>query len=251
MSLRATECIECIESPHAPVWALRRWSYVIIAVMSVQYRAPVAITLVIVAAVTLGVAAQRSPSAARDSFDERYRRGQQANAGIKTLTAEFTEVTTSSLLTRPLVSRGTIAVERPSRIVLRYRDPERRVVLIDGNQMTMTWPSRNIRQVSDIRRSQERVQRYFVNGSADELRREFDIELSAVSERPGTDEVRLRPRRRQIRETLSRLDLWVDPSTSLLAAMRMVFANGDTKTMTLANVATNPILGSDAFSVAD
>jgi outer membrane lipoprotein-sorting protein len=219
--------------------------------MNVQYRAPVAIALMIVAAVTLGIAAQTSPAAARDSFDERYRRGQQANADIKTLTAEFTEVTTSSLLTRPLVSRGTIAVQRPSRVILRYTDPERRIVLIDGNRMTMTWPSRNLRQVSDIRRTQERVQRYFVNGSAAELRREFDVELAATSERPGTDEVTLRPRRRQIAETLSRLDLWVDPSTSLLTAMRMAFVNGDTKTMTLANVATNPVLEPGAFSVGD
>ena len=34
-------------------------------------------------------------------------RGQQANAAMKTLTARFTETTTSSLLTRPLVARGT------------------------------------------------------------------------------------------------------------------------------------------------
>jgi outer membrane lipoprotein-sorting protein len=219
--------------------------------MRPQYRALAAIVLTIVAAVTLGTAAQTPAAPSRESFDDRYRRGQQANAGLKTLTADFTEVTTSSLLTRPLVSRGTIAVQRPSRVILRYTDPEPRVVLIDGNRMTMTWPSRNIRQVSDIGRTQERVQRYFVNGSAAELRREFDVELAATSERPGTDEVTLRPRRRQIRETLSRLDLWVDPSTSLLTAMRMAFANGDTKTMTLANVATNPTLESGAFSVGD
>jgi outer membrane protein assembly factor BamB len=50
-------------------------------------------------------------------------------------------------------------------------------------------------------------------------------------------------------ETLTTLDLWIDPATSLLSAMRMTFANGDTKTMTLARVVTNPALGSDAFSV--
>ena len=66
---------------------------------------------------------------------------QQVNADLKTLTAHFTETTTSSLLTRPLVSRGTLAVERPSRVVLRYDEPEARVVLIDGDTMTMSWPA--------------------------------------------------------------------------------------------------------------
>jgi outer membrane lipoprotein-sorting protein len=232
--------------------------------MGVQPRARAALAAAIIAVATLAHAGlperlgdvpgaagarQSSPASTGESFDERYRRGQQANAAIKTLTAQFTEVTTSSLLTRDLVSHGTMAVQRPSRVILRYTDPERRIVLIDGNRMTMTWPSRNITQVSDIRRAQERVQRYFVEGSAAELRREFDIEPRPASERPGTDEVTLRPRRRQIRETLSRLDVWVDPSTSLPTAMRMFFANGDVKTMTFENVATNPVLDAKAFSV--
>ena len=76
-----------------------------------------------------------------DAFDELYARGQKANAAMKTLTARFTETTTSSLLTKPLVARGRLAVERPSRVVLRYTDPDSRVVLIDGNQMTMSWPA--------------------------------------------------------------------------------------------------------------
>jgi outer membrane lipoprotein-sorting protein len=184
------------------------------------------------------------------SFDDAYRRAQLTNAALKTLTAQFTETTSSSLLTRPLVSHGTLAVERPSRVVLRYTDPEQRVLLIDGNRMTMTWPSRKLRQESDISRTQSRVQRYFVQGSAVELRREFDIEQREVSERPGTDEIRLRPKRQHIRETLMVLDLWVDPATSLLAAMRMTFANGDTKLTTLENVVTNPVLDADTFSVA-
>jgi outer membrane lipoprotein-sorting protein len=147
------------------------------------------------------------------------------------------------------VSRGTLTVQRPSRVILRYSDPEPRVVLIDGDRMTTTWPSRQLHQHTDIARAQKRVQRYFVQGSAEELRREFDIELPSTSERPGTQEVRLRPKRKQIRETLRMLDLWIDPTTSLLSAMRMTFANGDTKTMTLARVVTNPALGPDAFSV--
>jgi outer membrane lipoprotein-sorting protein len=191
----------------------------------------------------------QAPSPSTSSFDESYRRAQQANAALKTLTADFTESTTSSLLARPLVSHGTLAVQRPSRVILRYSEPEPRVVLIDGDRMTMTWPSQQLRQETDIKRAQSRVQRYFVQGSAEELRREFDIELRSTSERPGTQEVRLRPKRKQIRQTLTTLDLWVDPSTSLLSAMRMTFANGDTKTMTLARVVTNPALGPDAFSV--
>jgi len=217
--------------------------------MAVKQRAHGAAAAVLMLMLGAVTSTTQAPSSSTSSFDESYRRAQQANASLKTLTADFTESTTSSLLARPLVSHGTLAVQRPSRVILRYSEPEARVVLIDGDRMTMTWPSRQLRQETDIKRAQSRVQRYFVQGSAEELRREFDIELRSTSERPGTQEVRLRPKRKLIRETLTTLELWVDPSTSLLSAMRMTFANGDTKTMTLARVVSNPALGPDTFSV--
>jgi outer membrane lipoprotein-sorting protein len=185
----------------------------------------------------------------QDSFDELYLRGQRANAAIKTLTAQFTETTTSSLLTRPLVSRGRVAVERPARVVLRYSDPERRVVLIDGNRMTMSWPSHSVRQTTDIGTAQGRVQKYFVNGTAAELRGQFEIEEHAGSDRPGTYHVTMVPKRKQIRESLVRLDLWVMRSTLLLDAMRMTFANGDTKMMAFDEVVPNAALDPGTFSI--
>ena len=193
--------------------------------------------------------ALRNNAARRDSFDELYRRGQRANAAIRTLTAHFTEVTSSSLLTRQLVSHGQLAVERPARVVLRYTQPEGRVILIDGNRMTMSWPSHNLRQTTDIGTAQGRVQKYFVNGTAAELRGQFDIEEHDASDRPGTYHVTMVPKRKQIREALARLDLWVMRSTLLLDAMRMTFANGDTKMMSFDEVVPNAALEPGAFSI--
>jgi outer membrane lipoprotein carrier protein len=207
-------------------------------------------SVAIVPTTQTGAAARRPPAASQRSFDELYAEGQRANASMKTLTARFTETTTSSLLTRPLVSRGQLAVERPTRVVLRYSDPESRVVLIDGNKMTLSWPSRNIRQVSDIGTAQGRVQKYFVNGTADDLRRQFDIEQHATSDRPNTHYVTMVPRRKQIREALVRLDLWVNQSSKLMDSMRMTFANGDTKTMVFEDVVPNATLDPTAFTVS-
>jgi outer membrane lipoprotein-sorting protein len=203
----------------------------------------------IVAALLLLVRTAAVAPPAQDSFDDLYQRGQRANAATKTLTAHFTETTTSSLLTRPLVSRGTLAVERPARVVLRYTDPESRVLLIDGNRMTMSWASRNIHQVTDIGTAQSRVQKYFVNGTAAELRGQFDIEEHDRSDRPGTYHVTMVPKRKQIRESLARLDLWVARSSMLLDAMRMTFANGDTKTMAFEEVVPNAAIEPGTFSI--
>ena len=209
--------------------------------------------LVVVAACAVAIAsatvapAQRAP--AKDTaFDELYRRGQLANAGLKTLTARFTETTTSALLTRPLVERGTLAVQRPSTVVLHYATPETRTVLIDDDRLILSWPGRHIHQARHIGQMQGRVQKYFVDSDPEELRRSFDIVVSDAEKRPGADHLSLIPKRKQIREGLTRLDLWIDHSSLLLAAMRMTFANGDTKLMTLEDVVPNASLAPDTFA---
>lgn len=201
------------------------------------------VALVMLALASPGAAGSAGP----DLFDEIYRRGQQQNGDLRTLTATFTETTTSSLLTRPLTARGTVAVERPSRVALRYTEPEVRTVIIDGDRMTLSWPARGIRQARDIGASQRRVQKYFVDSSPGELRSHFTIEARATASSGYT--VAMVPTRKQIKEGLARLVLEIDGQTLLMTAMEMTFPNGDTKTMTFADVRPNAPLGPDAFAL--
>ena len=57
------------------------------------------------------------------------------------------------------------------------------------------------------------------------------------------------PKRKQIQEGLSRLDLWVDRTTQLMVAMKMTFPSGDTKLMTFTDVKPNAPIDPSVFSV--
>jgi len=197
------------------------------------------IAALLCAAIAIGAAPVQKAAGGGDLFDELFKQGQAKNGNLKTLTAAFVETTTSTLLTRPLVSSGTLVVERPSRIVLRYAPPDDRVVLIDGDTLTMSWPSRNVRQSQDIGAAQKRIQKYFVDSSPNELRSHFAVAAHEAADRPGTYQVDMVPKRKQIQEGLSKLELWVDRSTQLMSAMRMTFPNGDTKLMTFTDVRPN------------
>ena len=185
-----------------------------------------------------------------DLFDELHARGQKQNAGLKTLTASFVETSTSSLLTRPVIARGTAIVERPARVALRYTDPDARVVLIDGDRMTMSWPSANLRSVKDIGASQRRIQKYFVDSSPDELRSQFQVSAREADDPPGTYLITMVPRRKQILEGITRLELWLDRTSLLLVGMRMAFPNGDTKLMTFTAVKPNAPVDPKAFTMS-
>ncbi|MDP9324488.1 MAG: outer membrane lipoprotein carrier protein LolA [Acidobacteriota bacterium] len=188
---------------------------------------------------------------ARDLFDEIYARGRGIESSLKTVTARFTETTTSSLLSRPLVARGTLAVERPSKIVLRYSDPEPRTVLIDQNRLTLVWPSHAVHQETDIASAQRRIEKYFIDKSPDELRRNFTITATEADDRAGTWRVTMVPTRKQIQQGLTRLDLWIDRTTMLLAKMQMTFPNEDTKLMVFENVVVNGPVDQKMFFVGD
>jgi outer membrane lipoprotein-sorting protein len=198
-------------------------------------------------ALAAGLSAASAPP---DLFDRIYAEGQQKNGAMKTLTAAFTETTTSTLLTRPLVATGTVAVQRPAQIALRYTDPEIRRVLIDGARLTIDWPARQVHESRVIGASQQRIQKYFVDSSPDELRRHFEVTASETSDRPNTYLVTMVPTRRQIREGMSRLELWVSRRSLLMEAMRITFPNGDTKLMTFTDVRPDAPIDPSMFGTA-
>ena len=95
---------------------------------------------------------------------------------------------------------------------------------------------------------QSRIQKYFVEGNPEELRKSFDITVTDADKRAGADHVVLVPKRKQIREGLTLLDLWIDHSSLLLTAMRMTFAGGETKLMTLEDVVPNAPIAPGTFA---
>ncbi len=92
------------------------------------------------------------------------------------------------------------------------------------------------------------MQKYFVEGTAADLVREFAVTSGVAADRPGAYETVMAPKRKQIREGLAGLDLWIDQSSMLLAAMRMRFSNGDSKLMTFSNVKINTPVDRALFS---
>jgi outer membrane lipoprotein-sorting protein len=208
-----------------------------------------AVTAVFMVFAAAAVLTARQKPADDDSFEALYRRGSEINKTFKTLTARFTETTTSSMLTRPLVASGVVAVERPSKVVLHYHQPESRDVLIEGDRLTVSWPGRHIRDVTNIAAANRRIQKYFVDSTPAELRESFDIVSERADDRPRTYRLTMVPRRKQIREGLSRLELWLDQTSLLLAAMRMTFPNGDTKLMALEDVVANAPIAPGVFTI--
>ena len=105
-------------------------------------------------------------SAADGSVHRDLQRGRIAKRqSIQSIRARFTETTTSSLLEKPLVSHGTVVAAPPSRVLMTYTDPERRIVAIDSKSLVVVWPDRREREKIDISQTQKRIDQYFTQAT--------------------------------------------------------------------------------------
>jgi outer membrane lipoprotein-sorting protein len=202
-------------------------------------------------AAVLAVAAGHVPAPrASDLFDEIHRRGAPLEARLQSVTASFTETTSSTLLAKPIVTRGRVIAQRPANVLLMYDAPDARVVRIVDGQLTIDWPARAMHESKDVRTGLQRATRLFIGKSPDDLRKHFDITASVDTQRAGTWRVTFVPKRRQLREGLDRLHLWIDQQSLLLQALEMEIPGGDIKRMEFTDVVINPALGPDTFGAA-
>ena len=115
--------------------------------------------------------------------------------------------------------------------------------------MLIAWPDRNERQKLDISQVQKRIDQYFTHASPDELRSMFDITAQHDPTMRDVDRVDMRPKRKQIKQGLERLGLWIDRDSGLLVQMRMTFPGGDSKTIALHDIAVNVPVTDDTFQL--
>ena len=196
----------------------------------------------------LGGLARGSVHAA-DAFDLLHARLAAAESTRHTIRARFTETTTSSLLAKPLVARGTLVGEKsamgqltghkPSRLLIRYTSPERKVILFEGDRLWVIRGERQGPERIDITQIMRNVNKYFTNATPDQLRRAFNVRAFVDPEMPAHYQIDLLPKRKQIKQGLERLQIWVRADIYMLAELKITFAGGDTDVFRLDDVELN------------
>jgi outer membrane lipoprotein-sorting protein len=194
----------------------------------------------------LGVSASPQKS---DPLREFFERGKTAQAAMRSIRASFVETTISQLLIDPLVDKGTIvAAVRPIRLVMRYTAPENRTVWIDERTLAVQVPNRTALEVVDIAAVQRRVQKYFADASLDELRSTFSLTLRDDRASPASQVLEMTPTRRQVKEGLERLRIWVDRERLVMTRLEMDFPGGERKRIDLSNIEVNVPIDERTFA---
>ncbi|MBP1603695.1 MAG: lipoprotein chaperone, partial [Acidobacteria bacterium] len=143
----------------------------------------------------------------------------------------------------------TLVGAKPASLAMSYTSPERKTIVADGQRMLIARPGRAEREVIDITQVMKRVDHYFVNATPDELRKHFTVRAFVDPGVPAWYQVDLVPTRKQIRQGLERLQVWIARDALLLAQIRITFAGGDTTTVAIRDAELNVPLPADAFTI--
>jgi outer membrane lipoprotein-sorting protein len=189
-------------------------------------------------------------ASAEDLFDQIYSRGAPVEKTLKTVSAAFVETSTSTLLKTPQVAKGTLVGRRPDQVRLAYTGADARTVIVNGKLLALDWPGRGIKETRDVSGTMRRAERFFVMSSPAELRKHFDIVAIDAPDRTGAWRVTFTPRRKQMREGVARVHLWIDQASLVLHALKMEYPGGDTRLMEFSDVRINPPVDGSAFVVA-
>ena len=186
-----------------------------------------------------------APATSRDEATRILLRAESAYDAVRTLQAEFVQDLSVPLLESTQRSRGTIFHRKPDRFLMRFSDPQGDVVVADGEQVWLYYPSNDPGQV--VRTSSGQAGRL-------DLQREF---LSNPTERfnatlEGSEVVAGRPARvlrlvpRQ-QSPYRQVRLWIDDQDALARRFEITESNDAVRTVELRNLRVNATLPDDLF----
>ena len=189
-----------------------------------------------------GGAAQRTTEEARDVL----LRAERAYDAVRSLRADFVQDLTVPLLGSSQRSRGQIFHRKPDRFLMRFSDPAGDLVVADGRQVWLYYPSTDPKQV--IRTSPGEagrldLQREFLSNPTER----FDATLDgseSVDGRPATA-LTLVPRGAS---PYRKVRVWVDSRDALVRRVEITEVNDAVRRVELRNLQPNVTLGDDLFS---
>ncbi len=175
----------------------------------------------------------------------------QVQDSIRTLSAEFTWTTDSSLLKKPMVSKGNFYLTKPRAIRWEFTSPEPMEFVIAHDQYIGYFPERKMAERRNVKRWSERVFRYFGLGqSSAELSKVYTIRLGDPGNLAGeADLLILEPKKRRARKKIKDLRIWVGKESSLPVKVVSTDPSGGCRIIEFRNTLVNPELAASLYEV--
>lgn len=180
----------------------------------------------------------------RGDVDQLVGRIDQAQRGVRTLRAEFTQRNRVKLFKQELTSRGLLLYERGdggSRLRWEYVAPDPSTMILAGGKATLLLPGRGPQEFSvagdsTLRAIFAELELWLGNGSLRRAQAQGEYDMSAGGDVKAPVLV-LRPREKSpLSRTFSRIEMRLDGKTMLLRGLLLQEQGGDEKDISFTRV---------------
>lgn len=165
-----------------------------------------------------------------------------------TISADFIETNTNSLLNEPIVATGRFFMTKPDAIRWEYTTPEEMSFVISADEYVGYFPMRKKAEKRNIKRWRDQLFRFFgVGQGSAELGKFYNIRL-----READDDhylLSLSPKRRRVKKRVDEVLFWLDAKTYLPTRMEYRAKDGTGRTIEFQNIQLNPDLAAGLYDV--
>ena len=186
----------------------------------------------------------------RERLDALIDRVKEAQDGLETMTAEFTQNKDSALLLEPETSTGRFVYAAPDRARWEYLKPTPIEMTILGDEMTTWFKDLGRADRVSIGSVSEQVFKYMgASGSLETLMKYFSVTAEFPESEGEPYRLALLPKYPRIKKRLQSMDLWIDTEKYMPTRLLYIEAGGDTTELVFENLATNAELAEGAFEL--
>jgi outer membrane lipoprotein-sorting protein len=175
----------------------------------------------------------------------------KAQNSFKTLSADFIQTTTNSMLKDAIVAEGRFYMTKPDAIRWEYFAPEEMSFVITKDNYTGYYPERKRAERKNVQRYSKQIFRYFGLGQGSaQLAKYYDIRLlEQENETPGTYLLCFEPKKRRARKRVEEVMFWLNSSTFLPVRIEYHGSNGSTRVVEFKEIRLNPDLASSLYTM--
>jgi len=173
----------------------------------------------------------------------------QALSRSTTLQADFTQIRTSSLLTQPLTTTGTLVFQRPEKMAWTTLAPVRSTFVMDGSKVGMAYPDLDMREEIDLGGNPDVASlvtsmMVWLGGDLEKVSQDYTLTWI-----PGSPtRALLEPKEETLSAIISSLELHID-ATPQIVEVRITEPDGDTVHIAFSDVKTDEALAEGVFEL--
>lgn len=174
-----------------------------------------------------------------------------AASEIKTMTCSFTQTKNLSILNDKMVSHGKMLYSQPDKLRWEYTNPYQYLFIFNGSKIYIGNKSR--KDVIDTNSNKvfkevARIMMSTVTGKALSSTSEFTI---SVADERGAYVVTMLPKKKEIRQMFSRIELVFDKTGSMISEINIFEKNGDSTNIKITNISTNKAVDESNFAIPE